>query len=722
MLTYQQVMDANLPALTTAAKEWDNAAKKFDSAKTTYDAQVKSVTTDGFWTGEANLFAQPQTNVSSQQLQAAAHEARAIASLLRDAHTQLTELVKKVKAAVADAQDANMKVNEYGVCSWNGDPGARNDPELPGIVAKWTAHIDDAVRAVDDADQGVKLALTAAVKSPDPTLPHGFNGKAVDDIEKVEAQRASDLKTKLDNGKLTPEELAEMQRLFRDNKGDQAFTQTFLTSVGPQGTLEFNKHLRDLMGDDKNNKDAYQYLRDSLATTLATATQDTKSPFYDTWRKGLREAGVKNFADKGDQTALRGYQLLVDLMGQGKGYNKQFLSDLGDDMIAAEKKKDDLWLKWGNGHPDYVQDPVDGLLAIMSKQPDAATYFLDAGADGKANDHLRYLLNDRKWPKEFTTTPYGMYESGKPLYDFFGRAGLGAAMEAAATGEIPGTKHEVGGHTEAQARVMRDTINVLNEQKHPDKLHAQLRGPLGNMLADYTADTHHILARDFTDYNKWNNTNGQVWTDENGTHMAVDKFKLAKIMRGVADDPAAFATMYGAERQYAANVMGITDFNNKEARAAVIGEASSALGFYDGVRADVILDKRDAAVQWATDVRHHVTTSSGVLLNFIPGEVAPGVDMPKGVKVGADVLNRLVDFAMYDWANGQIAEAKYEGGEDNAKTFLSGQKEVDLMATEWAKKNGVSESDDYALRNLLQAAHGEHIDARDEVFVAVRRE
>ncbi|KUJ64107.1 hypothetical protein ACZ90_61810 [Streptomyces albus subsp. albus] len=722
MLSYHDVMTTDLSLLTTAATEWDNAAKEFDQAKSSYDSEVKSVTTEGTWLGISQLSAQNRTTVGSEQLGAAAHEARAIASLLRDAHTQFVDLKNKVQAAVDDAVSNKMKVNEYGVCSWNGDDATRHDPELPAYVAKFTTAINDAVRAVDDADQGAKLALAAATKSPDPWgQPNGFNGKAVDDIEKVEAKRAADLKTKLDGGKLTPEELAEMQRLFRDNKADEAFTQTFLDSVGPKGTVEFNKHLRDLMGDDKKNKAAYEDLRDALATSLSTATQNTKSPFYNKWREGLRKAGVEDFKSKGDQTSLRGYQLLVDLMGHGKGYNKQFLSDLGDDMIAAEKKTDSLWTKWGNGHPGYVQDPVNGLLSIMSRQPDAATYFLDPGADGKANDHLKYLLNDRKWPTEWTTTPVGISETGKPFYDYIGRDGLGAAMEAAATGELPGSKHELGGHTEAQARVMQSTVNLLNAGGHPDKLHAQLRNPIANMLADYTADTHHTLARDFAQYNEANNTDGKVWTDGNGTHLAVDKFRLAKLMRGVADDPASFATMYAAERQYAGNVLGVTDFRNDAARAAVIGEASSALGFYDGVRADVILDKRDAAIQWATDVRHHVTTSSGVLLNFIPSEVAPGVDMPKGVKVGADVLNRLTDFAMYEWYNDQVAEAKSHAGADNANSFINGQKEVDMLASEWAKKSGISNPEDYDLRNMIRNAHGDHLGARDEVFVALNR-
>lgn len=78
---------------------------------------------------------------------------------------------------------------------------------------------------------------------------------------------------------------------------------------------------------------------------------------------------------------IRGYHTLVTLMQQASGpYSQRFLHDLGDDMIAVEKaapfKRNDAWdlpaaliephSKW------FANDPLDGLLGIMAREPEAA--------------------------------------------------------------------------------------------------------------------------------------------------------------------------------------------------------------------------------------------------------------------------------------------------------------------------------------------------------------
>ncbi|MGO4431100.1 hypothetical protein AB4Z54_73060, partial [Streptomyces sp. MCAF7] len=125
-----------------------------------------------------------------------------------------------------------MKVSDAGIASYDFSKAseadanaARHDPGLQRTEESWTDHIAAAVKAVDDADQGVKLALKAAVQDPNPLdgAVDGFNGEADGDIEKVEAKEAKELATKLNSGdKLSGEELAEFQRLFRDNEHDKA--------------------------------------------------------------------------------------------------------------------------------------------------------------------------------------------------------------------------------------------------------------------------------------------------------------------------------------------------------------------------------------------------------------------------------------------------------------------------------------------------------------------
>lgn len=725
MLTYHQAMTADLALLTTAATQWDAAAKDFETVQKTYNSQVRNVGIDEQWQGIARTFAQIANTRTYEQYSAAAKEARAIASLLRDAHAQFVELRGKLKAAVAEAAEKDMKIDDSGKATYTkrNDPGTKNDPDaataIPKAEASWTQRISDIVGWFDDADQGVKLALKAATQDSDPNdgITNGFNAKAEGDIEVVEGRRSTELATKLNStGHLDANELAEMQRLLRDNSHNKEFSQTFLDGLGPDKTISYANKLRGLASGDK--KGDYAPLRDGLATTLSTATQDTKSPFYDKWRKDLREAGAKNYGS--NTSPYYGYQSFVEMMKHGGGYGKQFLSDIGDDIIATEKKHPSIWNKI-SGHKDVPNDPLDGVLSIMGKQPDAATSFLDPGADGK-NDHLKYLLKDRDWPKWSAVGMAGVKNFDDPT----SRLGLGAALEAAATGEVPGTKHAIGGHTEAEARVMQNTIRAIDADGKGDKLHANLRTSLGHMLTDYTSDTHEIMSLNNPDYTSAapkEGSDGKVWKDANGNvHMAVHQADLARIMRGVAEDPNAFAEMYKAEHQYSAQAMSRTSFDDVEDRNLATRNAASAFGFYDGVRADVVFDKRDSAIQWARDVSHAVTATSGAALNFIPTNIATDVAMPKGVKIGADGLNRMLDFAMYEWTKEQISEATAAAGKDSRQDFYAGQQQVDNLVREWGKANGHADQQESLMRNLVSESKDTHYTAREQAVAALGRD
>ncbi|MFE0044727.1 DUF6571 family protein [Streptomyces albireticuli] len=712
-------MTTDLALLTTAATQWDAAAKDFETVQKAYNSQVRNVGIDEQWQGVARTFAQIANTRTYEQYSAAATEARAIASLLRDAHGQFVELRAKVKSAIADAAKEDMKIDDNGKATWTkrDDPGVKNDPDaatsIPKAEASWTQHIADIVQQFDDADQGVKLALAAATQDSDPNdgITNGFNAKAEGDIEKVEAHEASRLAGVKDPD---DKQRAEMMRLMRDNKDKVEFSQTFLADLGPDKAIDYANRLRgQAKGDHKKD---YEQLQNGLATTISTATRDPKSPFYEKWRKDLREAGAKNYGS--NTSPMYGYQSFVEMMKHGGGYGKQFLSDIGDDIIAAEKKHPSIWNKI-SGHKDVPNDPLDGLLSIMGKQPDAATSFLDPGADGK-NDHLKYLLKDRDWPKWSAVGMAGVKNFDDPT----SQLGFGAALEAAATGNVPGTKHVLGGHTEAEARVMHDTINTLNEGHKIGKVHANLRAPLGHMLVDYTSDTHRILAQSeplYVHAAKEEGT-GNVWKAADGNaRMAVHPADLARVMREVAEDPAAYAAMYNAERQFAADTMTQTPFGNTEKRLHTIRDASTAFGFYDGVSADLVYDKRDAAIQWARDVSHAVTATSGAALNFIPAEVAKDVAMPKGVKVGADGLNRMVDFAMYDWTKEQIAHANEAAGQDTRRAYYAGQMQVDNLVTEWARRNGHTDLDEPLVMNIIGGAKDKHFMSREQALFALNR-
>ncbi|MGY0057979.1 hypothetical protein ACWY4P_15710 [Streptomyces sp. LZ34] len=706
-------MTIDLSLLETAATKWDEAAKKFEAVKKVYDSQVKSVGLDGTWTGQAQLVARPNMQLTDEQFGAAPKEARAIASILRDAHSQFVDLRGKVKSAVADAVKAGMKVSDAGIASYDFSKAsaaeanaAHHDPDLRNIEQSWTRHIEAAVRAVDDADQGVKLALKAAVEDPNllDGAANGFNNKAEGDIEKVEGKEAKELATKLNSGdKLSDKEMAEFQRLFRDNEHNKAFSQTFLDGLGPKATIQLNNKFNSLAkGDDKKD---FRALQEGVATSLATATKSPSDPFYKKWLEGVRKVGDENFDKK--TTPLYGYQSFVNLMTHGKNYGKQFLTDVGNDIIALEKS-DKLgagrWDQWGAWHPDVATDPLDSLLGIMSQQPNVATSFLDPGTDGK-NDHLKYLLKDRHWPTMDSASMIGVHTMDLPG----NRLGFGAALEAAATGNVPGADHTLGYHTDAESRVMYNTIKILDDGRNGAHIPDNLRANLGRMLVDYTPETHEIL----TGTGPYMDKNG-VWndgtSDPKDSHMSVPKESLTRIMRGVAEDGKAFGEMYDAERFYAAGTLSKTDFNDPNNRAAAIEGASHVFGFYDGISSDIVRDKKDGAVSWA----NHAQTAEFV----VTGGMQAAASALKGQPTGfiTDAVYRILYAGVYDWKEDQIAQANAAAAQQNEYHFTTGQKQVNHLVSGWAQENGHGINSGLS-RHLVGSGQERYDSARTEALI-----
>ncbi|MBQ0985984.1 hypothetical protein KBZ10_15945 [Streptomyces sp. F63] len=200
MLTYQNVLTVNPGVLTKAAKDWENMADGFEELEDLYKARVESVANDGTWVGVSAGAASSRFSATRKQLADAQVEARAVASILRNATERFSRLIGHVKDLVAQAREAEMSVNGRGEAVYDFSKLAllRHDVEYSTYVsqaqaaeAAWTRKIKEAVQAVDDADQDVKIALhgAAGVKNVFERLLYkpfgqgpGFNGDAVGDI------------------------------------------------------------------------------------------------------------------------------------------------------------------------------------------------------------------------------------------------------------------------------------------------------------------------------------------------------------------------------------------------------------------------------------------------------------------------------------------------------------------------------------------------------------
>ncbi|MFB6578972.1 hypothetical protein ACFCYC_16445 [Streptomyces sp. NPDC056402] len=680
MPNYAEVMQTDLSALTTAADGWKAMATQLKTMEDVYEDEVQSVSAGNGWLGSSQQAAATRSAVTRQEYGAAQKEALAMESLLRDAFARFTELKGRVTSAVADAVKAGMKVSDAGIASYDfskADPASvnaiRHDPDLPEIERSWTSRIGDSVKAITEFDQDVKTALLNA-SGADGTAMFGFNSKPVNDVEAVEALA---LTQKIRDGKASPEELRHYNDVLKQNSGDQHFGEAYLYALGPKDTLLLADQM-NLASNDRGtsaaDKKLYESINSGLAGTIASGTKDPDSYAYKPFVDGLKEQGPELVA-KGLRPTY-GYQALVTVMANGSGYGKQFLNDLGDGMIEAEKSKPHMYdHAWDSQRPNLVSDPLDGLLGIMAKDPDSATYFLDPEAPGNKNEHLKYMLDDREMPDPWISTGVG-----QPIgMDGDKTAGLGAAIQAAATGHVDGEKlGPPGPHTEGQARVMHEAIRLLDADMKGDEFKEDLEGlqqPMAKALVDYVGDTHEILGGKNADLGYVGGRDSIHGSGDNA-QIAVGQGSLIRVMRGIADDGPAYALMVEAERAYSADQLATAasyradsphavsaDWDN---RAHDIGVAAGAL---NGIGADVYKDKEDDRVEWAEGTSEH----SAAVANGLIGEIP----------VVGTVGGSLIDSLKYEWVKDVKDAAEELSKQESSKNYAAGVEGTNRLLDAW---------------------------------------
>lgn len=747
MPTYHEIMSTDLATLNTAADRWDGMANEFEKRETAYRRDVHGISLGNSWSGVSADAANKRFDITLKEFQSAQTEAKAVASLLRDAHTNLVELRGNLKTARQEAIEAKMKVSDQGVVTYDysklteGEKNAiHHDPDYQDSVRKavgsWQDRLDHAVKAVTDADRGIEIAFEAVVLDSDindGTMGTGFNGHAQGDIEKYEAEKAAGIATRLNNGEVSAADIAELRRSFRDNSGDKAFSQTLLTSLGPDGTIKLTNSLNHLAYDsDKKHKGQYMDLQGGLADTIATATDVPASvkdqppgskkfddwlasdngKFYRQWTDGLDKYGTKNYGSKSNP--LYGYQSLVGAMQHSdKKYDDQFLYQLTDDMISAEKKQPGMFTEWGPGHDGIRADAIDGALDIMSKNPDAATAFFDPAGNGSGekhvdNDHLHYLAGSgddtRDWPKH-TITGVTVTNLDDPL----SRTGLGAALQAGATGHVPLPDGQeplpTYTHSEEQARVMNGILNTL-DQGTSTEVHENLRVPVAQAIAEYTPDNQEILGGLDGEYAE--NMKDGYFMDEknpNAAHLSTPADALVHVMRGVSEDPDAYGTLDKAESRYInAELDKLPQGATGYSESNPLTKSGAALGALTAIREDVLNDERSSAysdADWKSKVAYHI----------IGGAVTPMTIPTAGGSIAVgDGLQRGVDTVAWVWGNDMKADADAKANEGINDRYLDANKQMQLLVHGWGSERydmGTQEGKDHVqgLTNEILSGH-----------------
>ncbi|MEU1402604.1 hypothetical protein ABZ471_09600 [Streptomyces sp. NPDC005728] len=595
------------------------------------------------WTGMSAEAAHGRFDVTLKEFRYAQTEAKAIASLLRDAHAQFVELKGRLTAARKEAVAAGMRVSERGLVS--ADPERAKEADEPA-VRSWQDRIDKAVRDVTDADTGVQIALTAAVVDSDPLVGgRGFNGRALGDVEKYEALEAEGALEKLSAGQhLSRRELAELERTFRDNADDESFSRTLLDDLGAAGTIRLTNELNDLIhvrGGAAAH--AYSTIETGLADTLATATRDTGSAWYKQWRADMRRAGIEHYATDAQAERLDkavGYQSLVTLMGKGHGFAPEMLEDLTDDMIAAEKRDPGVWQLKGeySGKQGgwFANDPVDGALGIMSRDPKTAAHYLGSDA------HMKYLMQERDWKvtlHDQRNSNAGIYEAGLDGDD---RVGFGSALQAAATGIDPADRHaHYVAHMHQNDAVFKSALGYLAERG--DDFPPSLRRPMANILVNHGATVHASM--------------GEIDIE----HSPLKQDQLFEVVKQVSKDKGAYGTLNGGLNQ--AMVANIHADHSRSAES--LTRAGRTVGFLEEARIQAAGSPKTAEFE--------TKPFFDKAISYIP-------------VVNEDVQAGF-DYVTDKWLADEQKRLDNQQADDNIKAYSARNGQLMALAEEWKKKH-----------------------------------
>ncbi|MDF4250933.1 hypothetical protein [Streptomyces sp. WMMB303] len=718
-ISYDDIVNADFSDLETAAKSWEGMGKRFGTLGGHYRDHVRAAVDADSWQGEGAKMFGKWGGKTAEEYDQAEEEARGVGALFRLAHATFESHKKAVEKARDDAQAAGMDVNSHGHCTMNldkveakkgkkvADRYRENSEAKAKVEAEWTDSIKKAVKEAQAADGAMKAAFMADPKEPDEGLPDGFNGSVGDDAVKAGANRAAKTYKSLNEGQTpSPEELREAAMLTRGLGDDPEFSRTLINSLGgPEGLIKAHNRLDDLAySDDKEHRKTYVSLDQGLAKNLASATKNPETTFYKKFQEEMRKAGLSKFDLKvaenvdggGPGQKIRGYQSLVSLMQRADGdeYDKQFLTDTADAVRDAEEKSQgghsDVWDLRGDFHgkkyAHFADDPYDGLLKIMSDQPDVSAEYLDPAE----NDNLQYLLHDRDWKHvDMGDGAIGGHDPDKESKD--AREGLGLVIEAGTTGREPGSPGEIfGRHTPTEARIMHDTVNWL-DYGHPDgdgdpednrigeadkllkqESFSKMRTPLARALSSYIPDIVDTISAD--------SPGGRSGDPDplllgNESQIQNGRASLLRVMRGVSEDSDNYLLLHGASGRYMAEQLADTtsDVGN---RAAKVGETFGAI---TAIGADLDLSEYDATSEKNGDQRVYGYHLVGSLANAFP--------------IVGDVAQRSVDSYWHEWLKAAESENSYftrdaissenQNTEDALDHFLERSGKAGERSEEW---------------------------------------
>ncbi|MFE4262348.1 hypothetical protein [Streptomyces sp. NPDC056883] len=582
MLTYENVMDAPLGPLQTAITDWAEMVRKLDELAESARSGMKAASDKAQWSGVTAGVARSLVDKTAKEFDDAAREAKGIHLLLTDGHATLKAVREQINKLVADAPAAGFRIDDTGRVSAIplADPqdryAAQHDPDYQEALRRnrglWQDRVNRAVEDAQDADDSLVRALQANV-----TDDNNFTAPKYETLDAEQVDRAADLMKKVtgDGGTArNPEALRELEDLLDDNREDPEFATGFYRKVGPEGTLEtYARMSLDATGLGPAGADRalmVASIQSDMGAMLGLAThKDVPNHLDAAWTTQLMKAGRKEMQVTGGVTTIYGYQALGALIRVG-AYDKEFLTSVGRDMVAMDRKDPKAWEQ----HTPYGLDsvlnqgegggrgfyPLTGLMEALGNNPDAATAFFNepvredsngdgivtkddkpvGGQHGKDQGMVDYMLDKKPYADGFD-----MARAGDP---HAAQEALGGALEAAVSGRAAGDEDaKPVPHTAGMVDVMERVVAKISDDpdlvaKPPGGTSGAplegLAGSFGQMAAEYVPDLQASAE----------NGGGQIKVS--GTMAELNKSDTARFLGAVGQDPEAYGAIINANQAF----------------------------------------------------------------------------------------------------------------------------------------------------------------------------
>jgi hypothetical protein len=622
MLTFDQVLHVRLGSLKQAVTDWGDTYDKLTKLEEKADNGLRAKADKADWAGENAGVTRPFVKKTAKEFTDAAKVADSLRNILRDALAEFKAAKESLEGLVESAPSKGIRIDSDGVVSYLVHPDRRSKdydgpkPEQADFDAMRSA-IKSAITRANDADDVASRALRTVVGTDE----NNFSGTEYDNLkEAAKAQDAEDAKKAakiVEKGDdATPEEIDQLNKYFKDNKGDPFFAERFALEVGAKGNLEYWADMGDPSDGShlgRDHQDKLKELQKNWSMTLAAATHST-NPEMDTWKSDLIKAGGEPIQTRG--THPYGFQVMSNLMREGN-YEKGFLRDYGNALVVTERKMTHdgslppgrAWFQPQQSHLNWQgggmgQDPMSGYMEALGHNPQASTAFFNSDIDltpentkdDKKLNAFDYFSKDRDWPEELTEKGD---RSKEPGYN-----ALGHALESATTGhpyDAP-TEGLKDVRTEANAEVMQKVVERYGSD--PKYMHQQpgIDDSLGKMGAAYIDELDRSLEQDSdtTMTEKENSPFG--YNDKDGKSKFGDKFDTellwnrgdaVNFMGIVAQSETGHGQLSAAQMLYTTSVLDevgpkpgsdLTDDRNLTDSRTTLRIGSEAQGIMDQTR------------------------------------------------------------------------------------------------------------------------------------------